>query len=204
MMAPSRSLLDAADVRRWVGLVRAPPGVGPPPSPDAEAATTSLREPVAPPPPTATVVHASTLAESSAAQLRMDAGLLQGGDVEERLASLVAWLMGTTGAFAAFVADRDGLPLANRLAPDDYVVATAALVEAQDRLHALVPFPVDGSTTLELHDSNVLQVIHTRTAADGRLAVGLILAQPLGRPLMDKIRGALHAALQPDNAGART
>lgn len=115
--------------------------------------------------------------------------------IEARVERLVGWLMGSTGAFAAFVADADGLALANRHVPESYVAVTTALADAQRAVAQLVPSPPAGSTTLELHDDNVLQVVWADTAV-GRICAGLVLAEPLERSIVHAIRRMLANAVR--------
>jgi hypothetical protein len=114
--------------------------------------------------------------------------------VEERFERFLQWLMGGTGAFAAFVADAEGLPLVNRNAPDSYVAAIGPLDRAQAAIHAFVPSPEAGSATFELEHENVLQVVWADTSA-GRLAVGLVLAGPLERVMVTRIRRITQLAV---------
>ena len=108
-------------------------------------------------------------------------------NMEARLAAFVDWLMGGTGAYAAFVTDTDGLPLTNRNAPESYLAAVGPLGRAQETIARFVPSPVAGSSTVELDHQNVLQVIWSDTSA-GRLAVGLVLGGALNRDMVHRIR----------------
>lgn len=115
--------------------------------------------------------------------------------LEQRLDQLLLWLVGSTGAFAAFVADGEGLALANRHAPESYLVATAALGIAERAMSEYVPRPQEGSTVIDLDGTNVLHIIWASTSA-GRLAVGLVLAAPLDRALAAKARRILRKAVE--------
>lgn len=115
--------------------------------------------------------------------------------LEQRLDRLLLWLVGSTGAFAAFVADGEGLALANRHAPESYLVATAALGIAERAMSEYVPRPQEGSTVVDLDGTNVLHIIWASTSA-GRLAVGLVLAAPLERALAAKARRILRKAVE--------
>jgi len=114
--------------------------------------------------------------------------------VEGRLEILVSWLMGATGAFAVFVADADGLPLVNRHAPEDYVVATAALARAQEGLGAFFPGMEEPSMIVDLGDGNVLETISAATSA-GRLVLGMVVASRLDVNLVREARRALTLAV---------
>lgn len=114
--------------------------------------------------------------------------------VDARLSSFLRWLMGGTGAFAAFVADEEGLPLANHNAPEGYVAAVGALGRAQHDISRYVPSPGAGSSTIELDQQNLLQVVWSDTSA-GRLAVGLVLAGALDRVMVHRIRRLTQLAI---------
>ena len=119
----------------------------------------------------------------------------EGETLEARLDGLLLWLVGSTGAFAAFVADAEGLALANRHAPDSYLVATAALAIAERAMSEYVPRPSEGTTVFDLDGTNVLQIIWANTSV-GRLAVGLVLAEPLGRALAATARRVLQMSVE--------
>ncbi len=130
-----------------------------------------------------------TIAEMSEADLQASifGPHLESMPTEERLGAFVQWLMGGTGAFAAFVADTEGLPLTNRNAPESYLAAIGPLGRAQETIARFVPSPEAGSSTVELDHQNVLQVIWSDTAA-GRLAVGLVLGGALDQTMVRRIR----------------
>lgn len=147
----------------------------------ADADASGRRRPLTLPP----LEHAGTARPGSFAELR---------SIEERLAVLVDWLTGTTAAYSAFVADGDGLALANRNTPDNYVAATAMIGRAQQLVDAYVPAPVDGATSMELDDGNTLQIVWVSTDA-GRLAAGIVLPQPLPRPFCATVREMVRTAV---------
>ncbi|NOY92070.1 MAG: hypothetical protein GXP55_12810 [Deltaproteobacteria bacterium] len=118
--------------------------------------------------------------------------------VEGRLELLVSWLMGATGAFAVFVADREGLPLVNRHAPEDYVVATAALARAQEGLREFFPGMEEPSMIVDLGDGNVLETISAATDA-GYLVLGMVVASKLDVTLVREARRALVLAVAVKN-----
>jgi hypothetical protein len=136
------------------------------------------------------------LAELDEADARDVIGPLSSSEtLEGDLESLLLWLSGSTGAFAAFVVDSDGLALANRHAPESYLVATAALGLAERAMSQYVPRPTEGSTVVDLDGANVLHIIWATTSA-GRMAVGLVLAEPLPRALAAKARRVLRTAVE--------
>jgi len=115
--------------------------------------------------------------------------------LEARLSAFVDWLVASTGVLAAFVADSDGLMLANRHAPDNYVVATVPLATAEREVRAYVPSPSEGTTTIELDDANFLQVIRVDTTA-GQLVVGLVVAGALNRATCAAVRRMLRLGVE--------
>ncbi len=139
-----------------------------------------------------------TLAEMSEADLRRSVfgGRGESMPIEERLTAFVQWLMGGTGAFAAFVADTDGLPLTNHNAPESYLAAVGPLGRAQETIARFVPSPEAGSSTVELDHQNVLQVIWSETTA-GRLAVGLVLSGALNQDMVRRIRKITQMSVKP-------
>ncbi|MEZ4398428.1 MAG: hypothetical protein R3B06_00310 [Kofleriaceae bacterium] len=119
--------------------------------------------------------------------------------IEAKLAVLVDWIMGTMASYSAFIADGDGLALANRNAPDNYVAATALIGRAQRMIDTYVPAPVDGATSMELDDGNTLQIVWVTTDA-GWLAAGIVLTEPLPRPICVTVRDMVRAAVANEEA----
>jgi hypothetical protein len=116
--------------------------------------------------------------------------------LQRRLEGFVEWLGGAVAARAAFVADADGLVLANRNAPESYVVATASLSHAEDTvLKSYIPRPLEGTTTMDLDENHFLQVIRVDTVV-GRLVVGLIVAGPLSRSACAMVRRLLRLGVE--------
>jgi hypothetical protein len=126
-------------------------------------------------------------------------GISSKATIEQRLAVLVDWLMGSTASYSAFVADSEGLALANRNAPDNYIAVTALIGRAQHLLDEFVPAPVDGATSMELEDGNTLQIVWASTDA-GRLAAGMVLPQPLARTICVAVRNMVRAAVANEEA----
>lgn len=58
-----------------------------------------------------------------------------------------------------------------------------------------VPRPSEGTTVVDLDGTNVLQIIWANTSV-GRLAVGLVLAEPLGRALAAAARRVLQMSVE--------
>lgn len=116
------------------------------------------------------------------------------GSIDARLSVFIRWLMAGTGAFAAFVADVEGLALANHNAPEGYVAAVGALKRAQQDISRYAPFLLGGSTTMEVDDHNILQVVWADTSV-GPLAVGLVLAGALDHAMVARVRQLTRLAI---------
>ncbi len=115
--------------------------------------------------------------------------------LQQRFEAFVDWLGTGVGAQGSFVADDDGLVLANRNAPDTYAVATVSLCHAEQSVLDYMPRPTEGTTTLELDDTNFLQVIRVDTVV-GRLIVGVIVAAPLNRTICALVRRLMRIGVE--------
>lgn len=107
--------------------------------------------------------------------------------VEVRLEQMVAWVMKTYGATAAFIADLEGLPLVNKGAPEPYVVAVGPLARAQVEIARFVADSPPGTSIVEVDRQGVLEVVWADTAI-GRLGVGLVIVEPLPTAAVVRIR----------------
>lgn len=112
-----------------------------------------------------------------------------------RLQRLLDWLARSLTASAAFVADSEGLTIANLRTPESYVAVSAPLGGLQEKLASFVPTSPDGSTFVELEDQTVLQVIWAPTD-QGRLALGMVLPLPLERSAGKRLRRLLQLAVE--------
>ena len=112
------------------------------------------------------------------------------GSLAERLEIFAESVRGATGAYAAFVADAQGLPLVSRHGSDDQIAITAALDRALAPIRESLRGSPQGSVAVEIDRSNVLQVIWVNTEI-GRYVVGLVLPQSLGGELVESIRARL-------------
>lgn len=112
------------------------------------------------------------------------------GSLDERLEVFAESVRGATGAYAAFVADAQGLPLVSRHGSDDQIAITAALDRALAPIRESLQGSPQGSVAVEIDRSNVLQVIWLNTES-GRYVVGLVLPQSLGGDLIESIRARL-------------
>jgi hypothetical protein len=196
-MGLSRCLPDRPTIERL--LAAAGLGAITPPTRPARRSAAPPPAPTPPPTPAPAPVALAPLAElhdeeSAMAVFGAHAETLT---VDARLEAFLGWLMCGTGAFAAFVADREGLALSNHNAPEGCVAAVGALGRAQHDISRFVPSPEAGSSTVELDEQNLLQVVWADTAV-GRIAVGLVLGGALERRMVQRIRRLTQLAIRPD------
>lgn len=138
---------------------------------------------------------AEQLSDEAALQLifgRRDRGA---PPLQQRFEAFVEWLATGVGAQASFVADVDGLVLANRNVPETYVVATASLSHAEQSVLDYMPRPQEGTTALELDETRYLQVIRVDSVV-GRLIVGAIVTTPLNRTICAMVRRLLRIGVE--------
>jgi hypothetical protein len=173
------------------------------PANTANAGSVHIAPPRAPtgatmPPPTLAMPQAAIaeqLTDEAALQLmfgRRDRGA---PPLQQRFEAFVDWLATGVGAHASFVADVDGLVLANRNVPETYVVATASLSHAEQSVLDYMPRPQEGSTMLELDETRYLQVIRVETVV-GRLIIGAIVAAPLNRTICAMVRRLMRIGME--------
>ncbi|MCP4657417.1 MAG: hypothetical protein GY856_18585 [bacterium] len=115
--------------------------------------------------------------------------------LERRLADLLSWAIDATGATAAFVADENGLPLANRESPEALIAAAPLVSRSLEGMGTLVPSYAQGSAAaIELESHNALHLIWVDSGR-GRLAIGLVLADALASAMIRTVRTALERAV---------
>jgi hypothetical protein len=161
--------------------------------PRAHTGSTTPPATVAVPPSAAAATE--QLTDEAALQLmfgRRDRGA---PPLQQRFEAFVDWLATGVGAQASFVADVDGLVLANRNVPETYVVAIASLSHAEQSVLDYMPRPQEGSTMLELDETRYLQVIRVETVV-GRLIIGAIVAAPLSRTICAMVRRLMRIGVE--------
>lgn len=154
-------------------------------------ATTPPATVAVPPAPLAT----EQLTDEAALQLMFGRRDRSAPPLQQRFEAFVDWLATGVGAHASFVADVDGLVLANRNVPETYVVATASLSHAEQSVLDYMPRPQEGSTMLELDETRYLQVIRVETVV-GRLIIGAIVAAPLSRTICAMVRRLMRIGVE--------
>lgn len=206
--APSSPPVSSAPAREAIPspprLVRAPPTV-----PAATAPAAVPTNPVA----TAPVATRPRYDEEEGELVPLSGGqvspsislssVLQ-GTFDEKLEVFVHWLMGSTGAFAAFVVDDQGLEVANRHATED-LLAVSALIDRSlsEARQVLAGQQRDGSFSLELDEQNVLHVIWADVAGS-RFGIGLVVRDALEGKLTQAIRRSFRAVAATTEAQPRS
>lgn len=120
------------------------------------------------------------------------------GSLQQRIEAFVTWLSRGAAAMAAFVADADGLILANRNAAEAYAEAVASVLHNEEAAFRSTPLPAERSTLIELSDNRFLQVIRVDTAA-GRLVVGVVGQEPLSRATCSQVRRVLRKGVDTES-----
>lgn len=123
----------------------------------------------------------------------------EGGSLQQRIEAFVTWLSRGACAAAAFVADADGLILANRNAAEAYAEAVASVLHNEEAAFRSTPLPTERSTLIELSDNRFLQVIRVDTGA-GRLVVGVVGQEPLSRATCAQVRRVLRKGVDTESA----
>ena len=113
------------------------------------------------------------------------------GTIEASLREFLGQLVDATGAAAAFVADADGLEMANHLATPELLAVSALMGAHVDVLRSVLHADTEGSLAFELDADNVLQVLWAETEL-GRLAVGLVVGTPLAAEVTRDVRAKLR------------
>ena len=114
--------------------------------------------------------------------------------LQERLVHFAENVRGATGSYAAFVADSQGLPLVARNTSDEFIALSAEIDRALAPIRATLRSNPHGSASLEIDESNVLQIIWANTP-QGRYGIGLILPESLAGEFVHSIRHQLNALL---------
>lgn len=196
--------LDLASIGLDLDALRASAAVKveAPPSPQAATLPTPPVEgPVPEPPPASSLMEefqSSDLVPLSGGRVSPALSLSSSlhGTFEEKLEVFLHWLMGSTGAYAAFVADGDGLEVANRHATEDLLAVTALIDRLLTDARRSLCSDCEGSVSIDLDETNVLHVVWVNTG-DLRFAVGLVLTDSLEGALVRTIRKSFRAVAEP-------
>ncbi len=175
----------AQDVRR-----RAAAAPGAPPRPLTAAPATA-----APPPATAAPPPAP---EPPPAEFAPPAGTLG-----ERLEAFCAWLAAGTGAQGVFLADQDGLPVVDKQVGDELVAASALITRFLDLAHSRHRALEDRGLQLQLATGELAYFLQDR-GEGGRTCLGFVVAEPVGRATLERVRRGLQRALAGEPSGGES
>ncbi len=134
---------------------------------------------------------------------KLQATFHESDSLSSRIALGLRWIVGGSGALAAFIADNDGLALANHQAPEAYIAVSPELAAIQDALNSILPRPVEGALVVSVDEHNLLQLLFCQTSI-GQLSVGLVVTEPLPSAEVSGIRNIVRASTQPTDNHART
>ena len=128
---------------------------------------------------------------------------LASGLIEAQLAGFLEAAVSTTGAAAAFVADADGLEMANHLATSELLAVSALMGRHVVEMRELLKAESEGALAFELDADNLLQVAWVDTEL-GRLALGLVVHQVPAATALSALRERLReAARRPTSRRAK-
>lgn len=113
------------------------------------------------------------------------------GNLESRLQTFLEWAKSAADAGEAFIADSNGLPVANSGADVDYIAASASVLSSLTQVRAMLGRPSTGVVSLGLSDTEAYTL--TETTNDwGRFALCLISAAPPAPEVISRIREELQ------------
>ncbi len=193
--SPERKLLDALFAR--AGVPSGKHAVAAPAPRETETIAAVASEPSPPPrAPTATAdLSLPPMADSDETLAAEVFGKSAHRDLSTRLDQFLGWMVGSTGAFGAFVADAEGLPLVSRNVPETYVAALGPLSRANETIARFMPSPSAGSITVEVDAQHVLEIVWAQVPT-GVLGVGLVLAAPLDSGTVRRVRRVTELTFQ--------
>ncbi len=176
-------------IERWTASVGQPPEAATPPEPEPELRF-DLVEDLDTEPASEVAAHQPLQHAPGPVGVLPDLEVPRQLALSDRLTHFIESVRGATGAYAAFVADSQGLPLVSSHGTDDQIAITAALDRALGPIRTSLRGNPQGSVALEIDRHNVLQIIWVN-AGEGRYVVGLVLAQSLGGDFVEAIRNQL-------------
>ncbi len=154
---------------------------GAPPARGSEGTSPTSRSPSsAPPPPSSIVDQGEELAVR--------------GNLQQRLEAFLDWLPSVVPHTGAFVADQQGLALAERKASPAVIAAAAAMADQWHGIQNDFALAGDGGLAIELGEEGQLFVVPAR-ATWGSICVGLVSSTRLDRAGRVRIAEALERAV---------
>ncbi len=115
------------------------------------------------------------------------------GELGERLDAYLAWLGAAVGGRRAFVADRDGLPLAGEASEHDLMAIGSAMTRLLERINDRARHRLATRVLLEVAGER-LQLVMVQSEI-GVATVGALFAEPPPPPLLRRLEEGLRAAL---------
>ncbi len=108
-----------------------------------------------------------------------------------RLSAYIDWLIQNLACVRVFIADSDGLPLAQRNSNIDLIGLATVLMEATRQLRGHIELPPDASIAMELSENEIFQFVQVQTDWQ-KVSLGLIMPSVLDRKTLDHVKRALH------------
>ncbi len=118
-----------------------------------------------------------------------------------RLAAFIDWLFRNLACVRVFIADSDGLPLAQRNSNIDLIGLATVLMDATRQLRGHLQLPPEGTIGMELGENETFLLLQIQTDWQ-QVSLGLIVRASLDRMTLDEVKQALRAALNEESQGA--
>lgn len=182
-MAPSISWTEPELLRRLLedAARAAPPPPPPPPVPAAAAPVVSTGTPAEPPEPS------------------LPPYSVEGGSIEERVANLINWLLRVRDVDGIFIADANGLAIANHGVDTDHIAICATLMDTLGTVRANLASDAR-RMALTIAKGQVLHLVAVETSW-GAFGVGLVSPDFLSDEFMARAQRALSMTLGEDQDG---
>ncbi len=116
------------------------------------------------------------------------------GPLGQRLNAFVDWLYKHFACLRVFIADGDGLPLAQRDSNIEFIGVATVLIDATRQMRGQLELPEQGAITLDLGSRECLQLLQVQLSYQN-ISLGMVMRGPLDRPALEHVREALGLAL---------
>jgi hypothetical protein len=117
-----------------------------------------------------------------------------------RLSAFIDWLFRNLACVRVFIADGDGLPLAQRNSNIDLIGLATVLMDASRQLRGHLQLPPEGAIAMGLGPNETFQLLQIQTSWQ-QVSLGLIVRSTLLRETLDEVKNALRLALDEESAG---
>ncbi len=121
----------------------------------------------------------------------------QAAAMGQRLNAFIDWLFRNLPCQRVFIADGDGLPLAQRHSNIDLIGISTVLMDASKQLRSHLQLPEEASIGLELGGNEMFQLLQLQMPWQ-EVSLGIIIRGYLARDLVDQVKAALRSALEFD------